>query len=548
VIGPTKRHRWGCLVTMVAAVWSAGAPPARAIFWNNDPAHGVTSTTGLTDRVDWFQNVHTINNTSNNTFGTTTLLDSEWAISVRHVVQNGGNYGQITAPSNVYVNVFGTRYYADQIYTPDGGSEISLLHLRGGVNGALNVRSQVNSGFDETGRLVHIGGYGYSGYFGAGATLGLGSFHRAYNVPYVAGNGQLRIIADGETALAANGLLEGTVGSGDSGGPMWAYYGRGFNVENATMDQWRLVGLTATGSGGSGGEAWGGSSNYTRVANYATWINNTLNSVPPPKPSTTGAWMQDSGSGLYDTGGAKFSVTGSNAAPAVHANFGPNGEGFTLDSVGDQLTMTAIVDTTLPLANIQLRYGMFDDDDGVIPGDVAGGTPWRGYFAGNATEGAAQGVYEKGPNGGGVGQWWSFVNPNSAPVVGRSTLATGTYDDAAGTQSTPAGRYEVSLAYTRLADGLSIDWSTAQVDAANLPTGVYSHGGSIFDATPASDDWTYNQLGFFLYGGAYTGTTIVDDVQVAFFSNAVPEPSCVMFVVIAALSASRIRIRRVARQ
>lgn len=523
-MGQTRRICWLFLAAATAAFWSAGAPPARAIFWNNETAHGVVSTTGLTDRVDWFQNVHMINNTSNNTFGTTTLLDSEWAITVRHVVQNGGNYGQITAPENVYVNVLGTRYYADQIFTPDGGSEISLIHLRGGVNGALDARSQVNSGFDDAGRLVHIGGYGYSGYFGADTTLGLGSFHRAYNFPYVAGNGQLRIVADGEPQLAANGLLEGTVGSGDSGGPMWAYYGRGFSVENAVMDRWRLVGLTATGSGGSGGEPWGGSSNYTRVANYATWISNTLNSLPPPAPATTGPWGQEIGSGLHDTGGDKLSVTGSNAAPVVHANFGSSGEGFTLDSVGDQLTMKAIIDTTLPLGNVQLRYGMFDDDGGSIPGNVAGGTPWSGYFVGNATEGAAQGVYEKGPNGGGAGQWWSFVNPNSAPVVGRSAQATGTYDDGAGMQSTPAGRYAVSLAYTRLADGLAIDWSTVQVDAANLPTGVYSHGGSILDATPASADWTYNRLGFFLYGGAFTGTIIVDDVQMAFLA-AVPEPA-----------------------
>jgi len=523
------RQRRRLIVAAALAFLAAVATPARAIFWNNDPAHGVISTTGLTDRTDWFQNVHTINNTSNNTFGTTTLLNPEWAITVRHVVQNGGDYGEITAPVNVYVNVLGTRYYADQIFTPDGGSEMALVHLRGGVSSALDATSRINTSFDDAGRLVHVGGYGYSGYFGAGTTLSLGSFHRAYNVGFLAPNGQIRIVADGETSLATNGLLEGTVGSGDSGGPMFAYYGRGFNIQNATLDQWRLVGLTATGSGGSGGEAWGGSSNYTRVANYATWINNTLGSFAPPGPSTTGAWVQDVGSGLYDTGGDKLSVTGSNAAPVVHAGFGPDGDGFTLDSVGDRLSMAATLDTTLPLGNLQLRYGMFDDEDGTIPGNVTGSTPWRGYFVGNATEDGAQGVYEKGPNGGGVGQWWSIANPNSAPIVGRSTQATGTYDDAVGTQSTPAGRYSVSLEYTRTASGLQIAWSTVQIDAANLPTGIYSHGGNVLDATPASNSWTYNQLGFFLYGGSFTGTFIVDNIQMA-FTNAVPEPRCGMLV------------------
>lgn len=38
------------------------ASPSWAIFWNNDPAMGAASSTGLTDRVQWFQNVHQINN------------------------------------------------------------------------------------------------------------------------------------------------------------------------------------------------------------------------------------------------------------------------------------------------------------------------------------------------------------------------------------------------------------------------------------------------------------------------------------------------------
>lgn len=490
--------------------------PASAIFWNNDPTHGVTSSTGLTDRVDWFGNVHTINNLSNNTFGTTTLLDSEWAITVRHVVQNGGNYGQIAAPENVFVNVLGTRYYADQIFTPDGASEMTLVHLRGGVNGVMNARSTINSTFDEAGRLVHIGGYGHRGYFSSTASQGAGSFRRAFNIPFVAGNGQLRIVADGEATLASNWLLEGTVGSGDSGGPMWAYTGRGYNLDNATLDQWKLVGLTATGSGGSGGEAWGGSSNYTRVANYSNWINSTLNSLSAPGPATTGSWNQESGSGLYDTFGDKFSVTGSNAAPAMHAGFGTGGGGYTLDSVGDRVSMTAIFDTTLPMGNIQMRYGMFDDADGTIAGNVSGGVPWNGYFVGNATEGRAQGLYEKGANGGGVGQWWSMVGDNTAQLVSPTAAATGTYDDESGTQLMPAGRYSLELRYMRVADGLQIDWSTEQIGSNSLPTGVYSHVGSVLDDSPASASWDFNQLGFFLYGGAFTGTIVVDDLAVAF--------------------------------
>jgi hypothetical protein len=511
------------LIAVAFVAWAGVVPSARAIFWNNDPAHGVTSTTGLTNRVDWFQNTHAINNTSNSTFGTTTLLNSEWAITVRHMVQNGSNYGQVTAPGNIYVNVSGVRYYADQIFTPDGGSEMALVHLRGGVGSALDATGIINSSYDEPGRVLHIGGYGYAGYFDAGGTISLGSFHRAYNIGYIAGNGQIRIIADGESALAANGLLEGTVGKGDSGGPMFAFYGRGYDISEATMDQWKLVGLTATGTGGSGGEYWGGSSNYTRVANYAGWINSTLVSLPAPGPASTGPWMQDWGNGLYDSGGDKMSVTGSNAAPAVHATFGPDGNGFTMDTVGDRISMTAVLDTTLSTGSGALRYGMLDDEGGTIPGDVSGGTPWNGYLAANAVEGAGGGVLEKGPNGGGVGQWWSFDSPNSAVLLARAVQATGTYDDAPGDQLMPPGRYALSLDYTRTETGLQIDFSTVQVDASNVPTGVYSHIGSFFDTTPASSSWTYDQLGFQLFGSSFTGSIIVDNVDVSFL-DAAPLP------------------------
>ena len=41
---------WHCAVA--AALTLLPCAVAEAIFWNNDPSHGVTSTNGLTDRVD----------------------------------------------------------------------------------------------------------------------------------------------------------------------------------------------------------------------------------------------------------------------------------------------------------------------------------------------------------------------------------------------------------------------------------------------------------------------------------------------------------------
>jgi hypothetical protein len=528
-------HKFLCGVTMhvipsrtfasviaLVAVLTGIAPTrsALAVYWNNDPAFGVTSTIGLTDRTQWFQNTHVIYNQTNNSRGTATLLNSEWAITVRHVVQNGGNYSQIATPGQIRLDVLGTQYFGDQIFTPDGGSEIALVHLAGNVAGALDATSRLNNSFDEGSRIIHFGGYGLWGHLntlGAGGTVagtssGNISFHRAYNIPWVPG--QIQIIADGEQSLENMGLLEGIAGSGDSGGPMWGFYGTDFSTQASDMNQWRLVGLTATASSPAG--TWGGNSNHTRVANYYNWINNTIASYGVG-PTTTGPWTMHSGSGLYDTGGDRFSVTNSNAAPVVHASFGEHGDGYTLDSVGDKLSMSAVLNTPSSMGDVQFRFGMFDDAEGTIPGNVAGGTPWSGYFVGNSTEGAPRGVYEKGANGGGVGQWWSIANPNTAPILdGSPTQAVGSFGSAAGTQAAPAGKYQLKLDYTRVEEGLKIEWSMISLTVEGTPVRIYSHLGSVIDTSPASSAWTYNKLGFFLLGGAFSGAITMDNIAVAF--------------------------------
>src|SRR5262249_24193608 len=146
-------------------------------------------------------------------------------------------------------------------------------------------------------------------------------------VASIGGNGQINIgtSGTGNSTLKANSLLQGSAGPGDSGGPMFAFYGSNFATQANDMTQWKLVGLTATASAlGTGNIAsWGTNSNYSRVANWAGWVTSTMAAAPLPPATTTGAWVQDSGSGLYDyTGRAKFSVTGSNAAPIVHSTFG----------------------------------------------------------------------------------------------------------------------------------------------------------------------------------------------------------------------------------
>lgn len=520
-----ERRLAGTRTALLGVLVSLAASPAWAIFWNNDPAFGVASSTGLTDRVDWFQNVHQINNQSNNTLGTATLLNNEWLITVRHVVQNGGNYGQIAPPGSVYLNVGGVRYYADEIFTPDGGSEMALVRLRSGVAGALDATGIINYDFNETGRIVHIGGYGYRGYINTtnaggsqpGTVEGLGSFRRAYNINYIPG--QIRIIADGEDLLEANGLLEGTVGSGDSGGPMFGYYGSARNGGLSNPNNWKLIGLTATGSGGSGGESWWGQSNYTRVSAYGGFIQSTLAAADNAGPSTTGPWTVDSGTGFWDSAGDRITFTGSSAAPVAHASFGDGGAGYTLESVGDAIRMTALLDTDQDMAATQFRYGLFDDEGGTIDGTVSGGEAWNGYYIANAVGRARTGAYEKGENGGGVGAWWSGLGANSSVLVPESaTAGTGDYL-LSSTGVIPAGRYEIELSYTRVGDGLQIDWDMTSIDDAGVPDGVYEHTGSIIDETPASTSWNYNQAGLFLLGSGFQGSIIADDINVEFIAG-----------------------------
>ncbi|WP_172991839.1 family 16 glycosylhydrolase [Lacipirellula parvula] len=254
-----------------------------AVYWNADPAFGSASVGGLTNRPLWFENVHVINNGTNNTRGTAMLLDSQWALTVRHVVQNGGNYGAIAPAGQISVNVLGTIYTGSQVFTPDGGSEMALVRLSANVPGVQPAAHLLNSTFDEPGRILNIGGYGQWGTINttnaggtvAGTSSSAVSFHHAYNTGTIAGNGQIQIVANGEPLLSTNRLVEGLAGPGDSGGPMFGFYGTNFGTQASDPNQWRIVGLTATSSNPT---AWGGASHYTRVAAYRNWLVSTITS------------------------------------------------------------------------------------------------------------------------------------------------------------------------------------------------------------------------------------------------------------------------------
>lgn len=264
---------------------SVVASSASAIAWNNDPAHGVTSSSGLTNKTGYFPNVHNIYNGTNSSRGTATYLANNWVLTARHVVQNGSNYGALASPGSISMANGSASHIADQILTPDGGSDIALVHLVGTVTGNTNFSSSIiNTSFSETNKLVQVGGSGIWGYFGGSMTNST-VFHRGYNIAWV-NNGQVKIIADGESRLNTLGLLEATAQSGDSGSAMWLNLGTDAQV-NTWGSNYVLAGVCAT----STGSAWGGTSAYTRVASYSSWITSTvwgssLTLAAIPEPTT----------------------------------------------------------------------------------------------------------------------------------------------------------------------------------------------------------------------------------------------------------------------
>jgi hypothetical protein len=172
--------------------------------------------------------------------------------------------------------------------------------------------------------------------------------------------------------------------------------------------------------------------------------------------------------------------------------------------------------------SLDFRYGLFDGLFGAGSTAFNDVAPWHGYFAGNAAEAGAQGVFEAPADDQGAGQGAALsFDVGSQVLPASSSGATGTYDDADGMQVTPAGRYSFSMEVARIESGLTVSYSMVQVDAANLPTGAYAHAGTAIDTSPTS--WTFDKLGLMLYGSAYTGTIIVDDIRVA-ATDVVPTP------------------------
>ncbi|HUO10842.1 MAG TPA: LamG-like jellyroll fold domain-containing protein [Phycisphaerae bacterium] len=293
------------IVTLLCAACAATAIlpfHAAAVTWNGtDPGASAISLNGLTDNYDLLVNESVIYNGSNSTRGTATFLGNGWALTARHVIQNGSDYNTLANPNQITMDVFGTVYTGDQ-FVAFGSSDIALVHYANYTSGTMTnlpgvQRSQIYTGGSESGSLVQIGGFGYWGQLGGTANTSA-SFHRAFNIASVSGS--INIAANGNSRLVNDGYLLGLDQSGDSGSGMWMANGPDQDLD---LRDWSLIGVCDTG----GTNNFGSSGGYARISNFASTI---VTSVFPHAALT---WNSNNstptavdGGGTWDLSTARF--------------------------------------------------------------------------------------------------------------------------------------------------------------------------------------------------------------------------------------------------
>lgn len=262
---------------------------APAIVWRHDVGDAAYINFG-----NQFQSVGYVNNVVSGTYGSGTLIGSNWVLTAWHVVEG------VSGPaSNWRFGVNGVEYTASNVFlrtaplqgfgnVVNAGQDLALIQLNTNVTGVTP--AELFNGTFTLGTQGAMVGYGLNGP-GTGTTGTRGidgqrraatnrlEFYASLSTSGISGSTSptRTVISDFDGPAGFNfnqfgtdapEALEGNVDSGDSGGGLF------FNVGGS----WQLAGVTSF-KGGDGG--YSSVSGFNLIQPEIAWIN-SITAIPEP--------------------------------------------------------------------------------------------------------------------------------------------------------------------------------------------------------------------------------------------------------------------------